>query len=468
MLTGLATKFLPGTLMQIVISMLVCFVHILAMSIVQPMGGSARKGSQHAWLSNFYAIFVNSIVFVTLLQALLLKLDSGFVSVGVHSEGYSPELIQTSLLVTTGSVVVVASVLVLHTMGVWSNVKHCVRKKLGRAQKNNSIQSLKQGRVQSIINKNKEWSSRNWNLVRSHSKHVAGMSLKEQAVATAAEKLEEQQTASASNERAHSVMLAREQTAFEKQLQVAKQLEVDLQASAIQIEKAAAQTEQRLQEQQASAEQAEQCLQEQRELVERLQAKGRSFEEEMQSRDEGHVNALAEKVSETDTQLKQKEEQHRKALILALGEKDAGTATLLADARSKLEETEFKLEAAHKKRRQTDAYVADLENKLDEAEAVRQSSNQDSAQEYGSSQGDGVLNLKKANNWAEDFWGRDTEAVEPIRRRILEQKTSAGGAGQERQGAVSSMQGGLSDLDQYTDEQPDGDLDPGSKMRFVV
>jgi hypothetical protein len=89
----------------------------------------------------------------------------------------------------------------------------------------------------------------------------------------------------------------------------------------------------------------------------------------------------------------------------------------------------------------------------------------------------GAVPSKKANNWAEDFWGGGTAAAgdtttavtptQPI-RRILEQKTgSAGGAGQERQGAVSSTQGGLSDQDQYRDEQPDG-LDPGSKMRFVV
>jgi hypothetical protein len=274
-------------------------------------------------------------------------------------------------------------------MGVF-NVKRCVRKQEGRTHPNNRIQSLKQGRVQSIINKNKEGSSRNWNLVRKHSKHVADMRLKEHAVVTAAEKLEEQQAALASNEHKHSVMLAREQTALEKQLQVAKQLEVDLQASAIETEKAAAEAEQRLQDYQASAEQAEQRLLEQRELIERLQAKGTSFEEEMQSRDEGHVNALAEKASETDSQLKQKEEQHRKALDLALAEMDAGTATLLADARSKLEETEFKLEEANRERRQSSAYVADLENKLDEAETVRQSSNQASAQEYGSSQGDGA------------------------------------------------------------------------------
>jgi 4-hydroxyphenylpyruvate dioxygenase-like putative hemolysin len=162
---------------------------------------------------------------------------------------------------------------------------------------------LKQGRVQSIINKNREGSSRHWNLVRKHSTHVAAIALKEKAVATATEKWEEQQDALASIERKHSVLLAREQTALGKQLQVAKQLEVDLLASSIQTEKVAAEAEQRLQEQ--------------RELIERLQAKGKSFEEELQSRNEGLANALAEKATETDSQLKQNEEQHRKALHCA-------------------------------------------------------------------------------------------------------------------------------------------------------
>jgi hypothetical protein len=197
-------------------------------------------------------------------------------------------------------------------------------------------------------------------------------------------------------------MLAREQTALEKQLQVAKQLEVDLQASSEQAEQRLktqqASAAQRLKTQQASAAQrlkkqqasAAQRLQEQRDLIERLQAKGKSIEEELQSRDEGLANALAEKTTETDSQLKQNEEQHRKALELALAERDAGTATLLSDAQSKLEETELKLKEANRERRQSGAYVADLKNKLFEAEKVRQPSAQTSAQEFGEQDRDGA------------------------------------------------------------------------------
>ena len=124
LLTGFAALWLPGTLMQVITSLLVCLVNIVIVSRCAPYCGHARKRDdakqkkKNAAVVNTFALQTVVMTFLALFGALLVKFNSGFISTGAVEQGYSFEALQWFLVGTAFCTGVFGSAILLGEAGV--------------------------------------------------------------------------------------------------------------------------------------------------------------------------------------------------------------------------------------------------------------------------------------------------------------------------------------------------------------
>ena len=103
LLMGFASFFQPGTLMQLVLVIILTTLYMLLLTHCKPWESLVDDG---------LAILDQSMLFLVLVGALMLKVEQGFDSNGVFGEGYSSGFV-TAMLITSTAVVTLAGVAVL-------------------------------------------------------------------------------------------------------------------------------------------------------------------------------------------------------------------------------------------------------------------------------------------------------------------------------------------------------------------
>jgi hypothetical protein len=103
LLMGFASFFQPGTLMQLVLVIILTTLYMLLLTHCKPWESLVDDG---------LAILDQSMLFLVLVGALMLKVSQGFDSNGVFGEGYSSGFV-TAMLITSTAVVTLAGVAVL-------------------------------------------------------------------------------------------------------------------------------------------------------------------------------------------------------------------------------------------------------------------------------------------------------------------------------------------------------------------
>jgi hypothetical protein len=134
LLTGGCALFLPGTLMQIIMSMFITFSNVIYVAYARPyvghapttVGGNLVQTSGQLWqlqkknskVANAFALWVIVSTFLSLMGALLVKFNSGFQSTGAIEEGYSYMTLQYFLVITLVSTGVVGAGLLMQEIDV--------------------------------------------------------------------------------------------------------------------------------------------------------------------------------------------------------------------------------------------------------------------------------------------------------------------------------------------------------------
>ena len=137
LLTGFAALWMPGTLMQMVASMCVIIANIAMIGSCKPYCGHALSppdssgeeenvddketknagDKKNANVVNSFALTSATMVFFSLLGALLVKFHTGFTSNGVSEEGYSFAMLQWLLISTAACIGVFGTLIIAKEYG---------------------------------------------------------------------------------------------------------------------------------------------------------------------------------------------------------------------------------------------------------------------------------------------------------------------------------------------------------------
>ena len=128
LLTGFATLWAPGTLMQVITSMFVGLGNIVLVSNCKPYAGHASAGGganaaqeaqSNASRTNSFALFSVVMTFLALFGALLSKFANNFISTGTVEQGFSYQTLEAFLIVVAVVVAVFGvSIIVSETRSV--------------------------------------------------------------------------------------------------------------------------------------------------------------------------------------------------------------------------------------------------------------------------------------------------------------------------------------------------------------
>jgi hypothetical protein len=137
LLTGFAALWMPGTLMQVIASMSLGIVNIAMIGSCKPYCGHAlfppdssgeeenvddketknAGDKKNANVVNSFALTSATMVFFSLLGALLVKFHTGFTSNGVSEEGYSFAMLQWLLISTAACIGVFGTLIIAKEYG---------------------------------------------------------------------------------------------------------------------------------------------------------------------------------------------------------------------------------------------------------------------------------------------------------------------------------------------------------------
>jgi hypothetical protein len=102
LLMGFASFFQPGTLMQLVLVIILTVLYMLLLALCKPW---------ESRVDDVLAILDQSMLFLVLVGALMLKVQQGFDSNGVFGEGYNSSFV-TAMLITSTAIVTIAALFV--------------------------------------------------------------------------------------------------------------------------------------------------------------------------------------------------------------------------------------------------------------------------------------------------------------------------------------------------------------------
>jgi hypothetical protein len=127
LLTGVAVRIMPGSLMQLMIALVVVVLYIAAILVCRPY-----KAAQH----NIIAVALYSMLAVTFVCGLLLKVKDGFERSGKYEEGYTASSI-TGVLIFS-----VVFVLVSGIGGIFYDLRRVINEPLFHFDKGGGIVAL--------------------------------------------------------------------------------------------------------------------------------------------------------------------------------------------------------------------------------------------------------------------------------------------------------------------------------------
>jgi hypothetical protein len=147
-LAGFAAMWLPGTLMQLIMSMFVVIAALLATCVCRPYRGTTEYRPDHdndagddvrplqarcheimqsESISNWFAMCTGLATFATLFGALLVKINSSYQSSGLYEEGYSYALLEWGLICVAAAVGILGLLLILDDLRIVPTVRFARR-----------------------------------------------------------------------------------------------------------------------------------------------------------------------------------------------------------------------------------------------------------------------------------------------------------------------------------------------------
>ncbi len=120
LLMGFANFFQPGSLMQLITAMIITVVYGHVLCIFKPY----KKN-----VDNVQAIWTQLMLFFTLLGALMVKFEQGFLATGIYEDGYTTDTVNAMLIGSTLLVPLEAFIVVLTTAA-----KDCCSRQVDKLQ----------------------------------------------------------------------------------------------------------------------------------------------------------------------------------------------------------------------------------------------------------------------------------------------------------------------------------------------
>ena len=127
LLTGVAVRIMPGSLMQLMVALMVMVLYIAAILVCRPY-----KAPQH----NIIAVALYSMLAVTFVCGLLLKVKDGFENSGKYEDGYTASSI-TGVLICSVVVVLVSGL-----GGIFYDLRRVINEPLFHFDKGGGIVAL--------------------------------------------------------------------------------------------------------------------------------------------------------------------------------------------------------------------------------------------------------------------------------------------------------------------------------------